>query len=78
MSQVIEATFDGKAFHPVNALELPSDIRYRLIVEPLPIATSEDVWGLLANAAGSVEASEDWSAQHDHYLYGTSKRAENE
>ena len=31
---------------------------------------------VLRELAGSVEAPADWSAEHDHYLYGTPKRSE--
>jgi hypothetical protein len=35
-----------------------------------------NAWELLEKYAGTVEAPEDWSAEHDHYLYGTPKRSE--
>ncbi|MBE9075812.1 hypothetical protein IQ241_00600 [Romeria aff. gracilis LEGE 07310] len=48
------------------------------------IATSEDLtiqsevvrtaWTALRAHAGTVEMPEDWSKEHDHYLYGTPKR----
>ena len=34
------------------------------------------VWSLLESMTGTIEAPEDWSAQHDHYLYGLPKRNE--
>ena len=40
---------------------------------------SSNAWDTLKEMAGSIEAPEDWSQQHDHYLYGTSKQdTENE
>jgi hypothetical protein len=30
----------------------------------------------LQSLIGSVDAPPDWSAEHDHYLYGTPKRVE--
>ncbi len=74
MVQTIEAIFDGQVFRPADPLDLPSDTRCRLTVETLPVAGSGDVWSLLAQAAGSIEAPADWADQHDHYLYGTSKQ----
>ena len=40
--------------------------------QPLP---EGGVWDLLEHAAGSVEMPTDWASEHDHYLYGTSKRS---
>ena len=37
-----------------------------------------DLWDLLRREAGSVSAPADWSLEHDHYLYGTPKRAKGE
>lgn len=31
-------------------------------------------WAALRTHIGSVEMPEDWSKEHDHYLYGTPKR----
>ncbi|MFN5857384.1 MAG: hypothetical protein ACK456_16075 [Pseudanabaenaceae cyanobacterium] len=36
-----------------------------------PVQNARD---LLENLMGTVDAPEDWSAEHDHYLYGTPKR----
>ena len=33
-----------------------------------------NVWDVLSKYAGTVEGPEDWSEEHDHYLYGVSKR----
>jgi hypothetical protein len=35
-----------------------------------------DVFAVLEDLTGSVEAPVDWSVEHDHYLYGTTKRGE--
>jgi hypothetical protein len=40
--------------------------------KPLPAG---GVWDLLEQAAGTVEMPADWASEHDHYLYGTSKRS---
>lgn len=36
---------------------------------------SDDAWSELSALAGTVEAPPDWAVQHDHYLYGSPKRA---
>lgn len=35
---------------------------------------SNNLWDWLEENAGTVEAAQDWSLEHDHYLYGTPKR----
>jgi hypothetical protein len=40
--------------------------------------TSSNAWDILESLTGTVEAPTDWSAEHDHYLYGTPKRQEPE
>ncbi len=75
MTQMIEATYDGMIFRPDSPLELAQGTRYRLIIESLPeLPDTGDVWNLLADAAGSVEAPPDWASEHDHYLYGSPKQ----
>ncbi len=32
-----------------------------------------DLWDWMEENAGTIEAPEDWSLEHDHYLYGTPK-----
>ena len=36
--------------------------------------TYKNAWDLLEEMAGTYEAPEDWSKEHDRYLYGTPKR----
>lgn len=33
--------------------------------------TEKDAWDVLESLIGTVDAPADWSAEHDHYLYGT-------
>lgn len=70
---------------------LPADATLDQIVETLqhmepettvepPVETEAPlpeggVWDLLDQAAGMVEMPADWASEHDHYLYGTPKRA---
>ena len=37
----------------------------------------QNAWDVLSKYAGTVEGPEDWSEEHDHYLYGVSKREKN-
>jgi hypothetical protein len=80
MSKVITGTFDGQ----VLKLDSPADVgdlepltRYRitleLLSETVPESPGGDAWDLLMSLAGTIEAPEDWAAEHDHYHYGTPK-----
>lgn len=41
-------------------------------------AREGDALAVLEKLIGTVEAPSDWAAEHDHYLYGTPKRADQE
>jgi hypothetical protein len=61
--------------------KLPDDLQQQVLefVETLRqqhIETSGNAWDILESLTGTVEAPADWSAEHDHYLYGTPKRQE--
>jgi hypothetical protein len=70
---IITAHFDGKFIVPDEPVELPIGEPLRISCEaaagiPLRFA------GLLDLAADLPGAPADMAAQHDHYLYGSSKR----
>lgn len=35
---------------------------------------SSDPWDIIEGLIGTIDGPNDWSSQHDHYLYGTPKR----
>ena len=77
MTQTLIAIYDGKTLRFQSDLKLVPNEAYKVTLESLPHAEQEsDVWDALMALAGTVEAPADWSAEHDHYLYGTAKRAE--
>ena len=39
----------------------------------IPGTGREDAWDVLDAFTGSMDEPEDWSSEHDHYLYGTPK-----
>jgi hypothetical protein len=78
---VIHGHFDGKVLVPDGPVDLPRDqklvLHVAVVGEAGPSSPSPaGAWGVLEEHAGSVEAPADWSAEHDHYLYGTPKRRE--
>ena len=55
--------------------DLPDDLQQQVLefVETLRqqhLNSSGDAWDVLESLTGNVEAPADWSAEHDHYLYG--------
>jgi hypothetical protein len=62
---------------------LPSDLQQQVLKFVLSLRqqnpqASGDAWDVLESLAGTVTAPADWSAEHDHYLYGTPKQQETE
>lgn len=67
MATTIEATFDGKVFHPVGAISLPPNTIVRLTVEAIP----EKPTSFLRTAQSlKLEGPPDWASNLDAYLYG--------
>jgi len=62
---------------------LPNDLQQQVLkfvvtLRQQHLQTSDNAWDVLESLTGSVEAPADWSAEHDHYLYGTPKHQETE
>ena len=36
--------------------------------------TQQNAWDILEDLAGTYEGPQDWSSEHNHYLYGTAKQ----
>ncbi|MBW4541608.1 MAG: hypothetical protein KME43_21050 [Myxacorys chilensis ATA2-1-KO14] len=63
--------------------DLPDDLQHQVLnfvvtLRQQHLQPSGDAWNVLESLTGTVEAPTDWSAEHDHYLYGTPKRQETE
>jgi hypothetical protein len=78
---VIRGHFDGKVLVPNEPVDLPRNqplvMHVEMAADPPP-QMSENIWDVLEKYAGTMDAPPDWSSQHDHYLYGTRKRPEND
>jgi hypothetical protein len=75
MYKTVTVIFDGQALWPETTLDLEPNTRYVVLVEVTPPENGEegDAWDVLEALTGTVEAPSDWTSEHDHYLYGTSK-----
>ena len=61
--------------------DLPDDLQQQVLTYVLTLRQehrpeSGNAWDVLESFTGAVEAPADWSAEHDHYLYGTPKHQE--
>ncbi len=61
--------------------DLPDDLQQQVLTFVLSlrqkhVQTPDSAWDVLESLTGTVEAPADWSAEHDHYLYGAPKRQE--
>ena len=74
MTKTLHVVFDGKVLHPEEILDLDPNTRYIVTIESEE-KEEFDLWDTLAKLAGTIEGPKDWSEEHDHYLYGTPKRA---
>jgi hypothetical protein len=73
MNKQLTVRFDGKVFHPEKKIELTPNTRYIISIISEEKET-KNAWDILEDMAGTIEAPEDWSKEHDHYLYGTPKQ----
>ena len=74
MTRILTAVFDGKVLRPEGLLDMEPNTRCKITVETPVDAAGGNAWDVLDQAAGSVQAPADWTAEHDHYLYGSPKR----
>ncbi|OOP56617.1 MAG: hypothetical protein AYP45_08105 [Candidatus Brocadia carolinensis] len=74
MSKTLHVIFDGKVLRPEGPVDLKPNTHYVVTIEREEKSGTQDLWNVLGNFAGKVEGPEDWSQEHDHYLYGTPKR----
>ena len=72
MFKTLHVIFDGKVLRPEEEVNLEPNTRYIVTIEREE-RDEPDLWDVLSELAGTVEGPQDWSEQHDHYLYGTPK-----
>jgi hypothetical protein len=84
------AHFDGDHLCPDEPVALPRNVTLRVTVvenaanspdelavgDPKQAAAPRGLFGSLMDDVGLVEGPADWSAELDHYLYGTPKRGD--
>lgn len=83
--KTIEAHFDGKFFVPESDVEIPVGHRVSIFIDEEPQETPEFPLQSIARIARELNAKfppdpdtpRDLATQHDYYLHGRPKRAEN-
>ena len=73
MSQILEATFDGHVFRPIDSVELQPDTKVQLVVTVKTASDEEPVSFLRTARSLKLQGPKDWSARVDDYLYGEAK-----
>ncbi len=75
-TRTLTAVFDGQFLRPDEPLDLEPNTRYVITIAPQPeTAANGNLWDLLDQMTGTINAPSDWAAEHDHYLYGAPKRS---
>jgi len=76
MEKTLTVVFDGAVFRPAAPVDLEPNTSYviTIVSQSPPSCKVEDAWDVLDQMTGTVDGPDDWSAEHDHYLYGTPKR----
>jgi hypothetical protein len=80
-----DAHFDGEALRPEAPVALPKNVRLRVTVVESEAGVEKpdgdskrgpfrDIFAEIEAEHGLIEGPPDWSAELDHYLYGTPKR----
>ena len=72
-THTLHAHFDGKVLRPDEPLDLKPNVRYRITIEDEESIAKQSIWEVLCEFSGKIDGPEDWSEEHDHYLYGTPK-----
>ena len=74
ISKKLHVIFDGKVLRPEEPVDLKPNAHYIVTIEHEKKIAEQNLWDVLEDLTGKVEGPEDWSQEHDHYLYGTPKR----
>ena len=73
-TKILHAIFDGEVLKPEETVDLEPNVRYLVTIERKEAITEQNLWDVLSDFTGTVEGPEDWSEEHDHYLYGVPRR----
>ncbi|VVB55042.1 Uncharacterised protein [uncultured archaeon] len=58
----------------LESVDLELNVRYLVTIERREEKGQQNLWETLNKFSGKADGPEDWSKEHDHYLYGVPKR----
>ena len=70
MSQILEATFDGQVFRPIQTVELQPDTQVELVVTVKNVSEENPKSFLRTARSMKLKGPKDFSSRIDDYLYG--------
>lgn len=70
MSQILEATFDGQVFRPVQTVELEPDTQVEIVVTVKNVPEEKSKSFLRTARALKLKGPKNFSSRLDDYLYG--------
>ncbi len=70
MDAQITVVFDGEVFRPTKPTDLTPNTTYTITVHPTESSEPINAWDVLQELTGTITMPQDWSENHQHYLYG--------
>ena len=74
MTRSLHVVFDGVMLRPEEPVDPEQNARYLVTIKRKETIDKQNVWDVLSKYAGTVEGHEDWSEEHDQYLYGVPRK----
>lgn len=75
MGKTVEALFDGMVLRPTEPLTLEPNTRVWIVIETTPPPTPTQSFLRTARSL-NLDGPPDWSANLEHYLYGSATQDE--
>ena len=73
MAKTINVIFDGEVLRPEKVSDLEPNTRYVVTIERKETLKEKNLWEVLSDLTGTIEGPDDWSQEHNHYLYDLPK-----
>lgn len=75
MDAQLTVVFDGKVFRPTEPIDLMPNTTYTITVHTTESLEPINAWDVLQELTGTITMPQDWSENHQQYLYGDKDRA---
>jgi len=74
MPKSLHVVFDGVRLRLEEPVDPEPNARYLATIKRKETIDKQNVWDVLSKYARTVEGLDDWSEEHDHYLYGVPRK----